>query len=348
MASWCTIESDPGVFTELISRIGVKDVQVEELYDMSDENLARLQPVYGLIFLFKWDKKQYEARGDVSSDAADVFFAKQVINNACATQAIISVLMNRPEIELGQELTTFKEFAAFLPPEDRGLSIGNSEKIRKAHNSFARPEPFVQEEKATAGDDDDVYHFIGYVPVSNALWELDGLAEGPIKLADLATPEEWTAKAREAIQERMQKYSAKEIRFNLLALVKDRRKVLNERMAAADTRIAELKAQVEAGNADDEAQAQLTRLEDEKKDCEREVEAENEKRAKWRTENDRRKHNYVPFVYHLLKALAKHEKTDELLVKGKHELQQAAERASKATAAAAAEKDKNGKKDGEK
>ena len=58
--------------------------------------------------MFKWTRDEGDERPVV--DMPGLFFAKQTIHNACATQAILSILMNASDIDLGQPLTEFREF----------------------------------------------------------------------------------------------------------------------------------------------------------------------------------------------------------------------------------------------
>ena len=112
----------------------------------------------------------------------------------------MSILMNRPEIEIGSELTNLRGFSQGLPSKDKGHAIGNSEKIRVAHNSFTRQDPFVmdEEDKPATKDSEDVFHFISFVPHKNTLYELDGLQAGPISHGE-CSDDTWLALAREQI-----------------------------------------------------------------------------------------------------------------------------------------------------
>ena len=76
-----------------------------------------------MIFLFKYPTgelpRDNPKDGSFDYDAAEnLFFAAQTIQNACGTQALLSVLLNKDgEIDIGQELRDFKEFTGAFPSE---------------------------------------------------------------------------------------------------------------------------------------------------------------------------------------------------------------------------------------
>ncbi|KAL4970330.1 putative 26S proteasome-associated ubiquitin C-terminal hydrolase [Aspergillus stella-maris] len=285
-AGWSTIESDEGVFTSLVENLGVKGIQFEELISLDPDTIRSLGTVYGVIFLFKYLRPQASSTStstqegtptDPSTLLPNFFFANQTIQNACGTQAILSVLLNhdtptaennnRP-IELGSELSSFKDFTTGFPSDLRGEALSNSEAIRAAHNAFARASPFVDETARRDDDEEgDVYHFIAYTPINGQLFELDGLQQSPISHGEV-TADTFPEKVIEVLQRRIARYPETETRFNLMAAVRDLR------IAAT-----------EMGDFDA-------------------LRAEDRKRAQWNWENGLRRSNFVGFIGEIMKGVA--------------------------------------------
>ncbi|RPA75829.1 ubiquitin carboxyl-terminal hydrolase 2 [Ascobolus immersus RN42] len=276
MSGWQTIESDAGVFTHLIEELGVPDIQFEEIHTLDADALKALPQVYGVVFLFHYNQSATSNTensstpkdGDWDYQAAeDIFFANQTIQNACGTQAILSILLNQ-DINIGPTLAAFKEFTTGFPSELKGESLSNSEQIREVHNTFAKSSPFVDESTRPATSDDDAFHFVAYTVVNNKLYELDGLQRAPISHG-ACTKDEFPEKIISVLQKRIARYPDGEIRFNLLAVTQDKR--------------------IRARELGDEET----------------LEAENKKREEWKFENELRKHNFVGFTIELLRGVVK-------------------------------------------
>ncbi len=272
-------------------------MQFEELVSLDPLALAEMNPVYGVIFLFKFPTDTpYVGDGDAPRDgtydheASDrMFFAHQTIQNACGTQALLSILLNKASsgaegaddggsdeksgdrIEIGAHLRGFLEFAMALPPDMRGEALGNDELIREVHNSFAKSSPFVDETPRPPGsyDAEDLFHFIAYTAVGGRLYELDGLQPAPIDHGpcDAGDALQFAQRALDVVQRRIERYSVHEIHFNLMAAVRDRR------LQARELGDAELLAR------------------------------ETRKRRDWQFENALRRHNFVAFAHEVLEGV---------------------------------------------
>ncbi len=325
MSEWCTIESDPGVFSELIKNIGVKGVQVDEIIDMDTLELDN-EPVYGLIFLFKYMQKNDYKPNVLTTWDNDLFFAKQEVQNACATQAILGILLNNTDkLDIGPTLTELKTFTDGMDPATRGLAISNSEKIRIEHNKFAHPEPFVFTKKI-AKDGDDVFHFVAYLHFKDSIYEIDGLQKGPILIEKGVKNEEWIKKVKPSIQNRISLYSQSEIKFNLLALVPDRlekAKKLDEDLNKRKKYVEGLiNGSVKPSNDDkdleeynkmnkEQLQNSLKNFDSYIKENLQTIKDEEDRVKKYKAENERRQFNYIPFIYELLKTMAEKGQLDE-------------------------------------
>ncbi|KAJ4002623.1 hypothetical protein NW752_012443 [Fusarium irregulare] len=242
---WVELESEPAFFNTMLGDLGVQNVKAQEIFTIDHDSLSLLpQPVYGLIFLFQYFPGMEDPTEE--HDASDVWFANQTTNNACATVALLNIVMNAEGIDLGDKLRAFKESTKDLNTALRGHQISQNNFIRTIHNSFTRrmdhlnADLFLENEsceakstskrrsapkgrrrapsRKTMRDLDYGYHFIAYVPAGGYVWELDGLQNKPCRLDPVQDPHDWTTVARPQIEGRILQYEENQLSFNLLAV----------------------------------------------------------------------------------------------------------------------------------
>lgn len=174
------------------------------------------QPVLGFVLLCKYAGEDDEETDEVPES---LWFANQTMANGCATVALLNILMNSPEVQLGEKLSEFKKTTQDLSSFLRGYRLESEASMRTIHNAYARRlellnadlllsnefdeckgVPKAEEPPKNRGKrknksqkrpppkkkrtDDDACHYKAFVPLDGKVWILDGLEWNPVCLGE--------------------------------------------------------------------------------------------------------------------------------------------------------------------
>lgn len=150
--------------------------------------------------MFKWLPSS-STDADASTGEYDPdfsgFFAHQVVNNACATLAVLNALGNIPSLPTGPQLADLNNFTVGMDPQTRGMVITSADWLREAHNALSPPNAISLDGLGLPRKSEDAYHFVVYLPIMGALYELDGLKQHPVRHGGFDEHGEgWLKKAR--------------------------------------------------------------------------------------------------------------------------------------------------------
>ncbi|XP_044968407.1 ubiquitin carboxyl-terminal hydrolase 3-like [Hordeum vulgare subsp. vulgare] len=220
---WPPLESSPEVFNQFMWSLGVPrgEAEFHDVYGLDSDALAMVpQPVLAVIFCFPDPPEDPSAPPEQvlateDKDAWDqVYFIKQVesLGNACGTIALLHAVGNaHSEISLLENsgLDLFFKSTASMDPYERARVLEKNDDMARAHSLAA-----------SAGDTEigDIVeeHYVCFTALSGALYELDGMKSGPIKLGS-SSPESLLQDAVHVIKAMMHRIP-NSVNFNVMVL----------------------------------------------------------------------------------------------------------------------------------
>lgn len=271
---------------------------------------------------------------------AQLFFAHQVTTNACATQALLSVVLTAANAgrladssssdndtncnsndaaaaaDLGPVLSAFRAFTAEFPPALKGVAVSGSPELRAAHNSFAPPDAHVygtdgRKRKKANIPGGEAFHFIAYVPVDGTVYELDGLQAAPVAVARYDTDDGGSKDSggKDDDDRRWLSVARGAVLERMRATGADAGAVKYNLMAVAPDQRLALRARLRAAEAaavDDDGTATGATSSSDAAALTEALEQLDRKRAAGVLENQRRRHNYTGLAVQVLKELARY------------------------------------------
>jgi len=313
MEDWYSKKSIPEILTEIIKSLGIKEVQVEEIlsYDyLENPN----NTIYGLIFCSQYIKNLSYIPNILSHWDKDLFFSKRIYENTSAIQSIISILFNNEDkINIGPNLKELKIYMNDLDPVTRGITLANNEKIKNEQDKFLNKDIIPKELIDNEGD--DIYNFISFIHFKNAIYELDGLQEGPILIENNVEFKDWTKKIKNTIIQKINFLANNEMKFNLMVLIPDK---LEELKTKKDLLISQknfIEEKIKGNNIiskefeelngmnTEQLKEKLQKIEIEIEESNNGINIEKMKINKYKEENEKRQHNYTGFIFELIKMM---------------------------------------------
>jgi len=208
--SYIPLESNPEVFTQLITRLGVRGLEFQDVFSLDDPDLLALvpRPALALVLVFP-TSDAYErqtaldeaARTDYtgSGPAEPVVWFKQTIHNACGLYGILHAVANgharhfirespepsphsrpcSPPAEPESALATLLATCIPLPPPARALALERSAELEAAHADAAQQGDSAVPARAEDAVD---FHYVCFVRshADGHLYEMDGGKRGPV------------------------------------------------------------------------------------------------------------------------------------------------------------------------
>lgn len=251
-------------------------------------------------------------------------------------------------MDLGPTLSRLKAHTKGMSPENKGWAIGNTPELARAHNSHASSGTKRRLDRNSGGVSTgrftgEAFHFVSFVPINGKLFELDGLKPYPQDHGPWEDSEQWVDKFLNMMQDRL---ATGDIRFNLMAVVPDRRIAIEHKLKMLKTNQAIVTAALEKiikvndssdgqeSNAKKEdapsssqssslfesgafsahdLHALLKNLGSEIAATEQSLQDENDKRDMFKVDDCRRTHNYDQFICTFLQMLAERGELGELV-----------------------------------
>lgn len=140
---WAELENDPEIFTILLQEWGMLNVQVNEVYDITDLLDTDPSSILGLIFLSRYvavnPSRAISPAKDTDLAPKQPWFANQISKFSCGTVALMNILMNiqNADANLSKSLSSFRTSTIDMDAKHKGIALDSHAQFRDIHNSFS-------------------------------------------------------------------------------------------------------------------------------------------------------------------------------------------------------------------